>query len=297
MAMQAGMGFSKIVFLAGAGYTTSVLMRNGKLSDILGELQNLVKNYEKSGEDGGEIDAGIAEQLQRIAREIRILSSSTRPITVLNGGSNGNMTNLLVPAAAVGALGYGYMWWKGISFSDLMYVTKSSMTTAVANLTKHLEHVSDALAATKRHLTQRIENVDGKLDDQIEISKLIRTEVNDVRGDLSQIGYDLDSLHRMVSGLDGKLLTLEEKQDVANAGVMYLCGIVNGKSLKMPDKVQEQLRIGGNPVGALKGLKDIVDNLDPRDTNRLITDGIALDISDKPNIPPRSLMRTASTKC
>ena len=24
----------------------------------------------------------------------------------------GNLTSLIVPAAAVGALGYGYMWWK-----------------------------------------------------------------------------------------------------------------------------------------------------------------------------------------
>lgn len=32
--------------------------------------------------------------------------------------------------------------------------------------------------ATKRHLTQRIENLDGKLDEQVEISKLIRNEVH-----------------------------------------------------------------------------------------------------------------------
>lgn len=25
---------------------------------------------------------------------------------------SGNLTSLVVPAAAVGALGYGYMWWK-----------------------------------------------------------------------------------------------------------------------------------------------------------------------------------------
>nr|GMD99187.1 uncharacterized protein LOC109153324 [Ipomoea batatas] len=293
MAMQAGMGLSKIVFLLGAGYTTTVLMQNGKLSDMLGELQNLVKNYEKSVEDGGETDAILAVQVRRLAMEVRSLASA-RPITVLNGGSNGNITNLVVPAAAVGALGYGYMWWKGISFSDLMYVTKRSMATAVENLTKHLEHVSDALAATKRHLTQRIENVDGKLDDQIEISKQIRTEVNDVRGDLSQIGFDLDSLQRMVTGLDGKLLSLEEKQELANAGVMYLCGIVNGQRVKMPEKVQEQLRIGGNSVGSLMGLKEIVDTCGQGDTDRLITDGSAL---DKSIVPPRSLMRTASTKC
>ncbi|XP_019156766.1 PREDICTED: uncharacterized protein LOC109153324 [Ipomoea nil] len=295
MAMQAGMGLSKIVFLLGAGYTTTVLLNNGKLSNVLGELQNLVKNYEKSVEDGGETDAVLAAQVRRLAMEVRSLASA-RSITVLNGGSNGNITNLVVPAAAVGALGYGYMWWKGISFSDLMYVTKRSMATAVENLTKHLEHVSDALAATKRHLTQRIENVDGKLDDQIEISKQIRTEVNDVRGDLSQIGFDLDSLHRMVTGLDGKLLSLEEKQELANAGVMYLCGIVNGQSVKMPEKVQEQLRIGGNSVGSLMGLKDILDVYGQGDEVRLITDGSALDIADKSIVPPKSMMRTASAK-
>ncbi|GER34653.1 hypothetical protein STAS_10902 [Striga asiatica] len=84
-----------------------------------------------------------------------------------------------------------------------MYVTKQNMANAVANLTKHLDHVSEALAATKRHLTQRIENLDGKLDEQVEISRLIRNEVNDVRGDVSQIDFDLNELQRMVSGLVG----------------------------------------------------------------------------------------------
>lgn len=37
--------------------------------------------------------------------------------------------------------------------------------------------VSPLDQATKRHLTQRIENVDGKLDDQLEMSKLLRNEV------------------------------------------------------------------------------------------------------------------------
>nr|GEW78034.1 lipoyl synthase [Tanacetum cinerariifolium] len=71
--------------------------------------------------------------------------ASSRQITVLNGGS-GTATSLVVPAAALGAVGYGYMRWKGLSFSDLMYVTKQNMTNAVSNLTKHLEQVSHAVA-------------------------------------------------------------------------------------------------------------------------------------------------------
>ncbi|KAI3812585.1 hypothetical protein L1987_17296 [Smallanthus sonchifolius] len=275
MAMQAGMGFSKIIILVGAGYTGTLMLKNGKLSDVLGELQALVKGYEQNQGDGGEGDHAdaIAAHVRRLAMEVRQLASS-RQITVLNGGSGGNVTSLVVPAAALGAVGYGYMWWKGFSFSDLMYVTKKNMTTAVSNLTKHLEQVSDTLAAAKKHLTQRIENLDGKMDQQVEISKLIRSEVGDVRDDLSQIGYDLDSLNQMVSGLNGKIMTLEEKQDLTNLGVWYLCNKAEGT--KMSGKAQEQLKLAGKSfagyltsggVRNLEGVKEIADNLDSGDAN------------------------------
>ncbi|KAK9052842.1 hypothetical protein SSX86_029472 [Deinandra increscens subsp. villosa] len=285
MAMQAGMGFSKIIILVGAGYTGTLMMKNGKLSDVLGELQALVKGYEQNQGDGGESDHAdaIAAQVRRLAMEVRQLASS-RQITVLNGGTAGNVTSLVVPAAAVGAVGYGYMWWKGYSFSDLMYVTAKSMSTAVSNLTKHLDQVSDALAAAKKHLTQRIENLDGKVDQQVEISKLIRSEVCDVRGDLSQIGYDLDSLNQMVSGLSGKMMTLEEKQDLTNLGVWYLCNKAEGT--KFSGKAQEQFKLAGKSFAGyltsggmlnLEGVKEIADNLDSGDVNKSPTSGLSED--------------------
>ncbi|KAG6405397.1 hypothetical protein SASPL_132986 [Salvia splendens] len=292
MAMQAGIGLSRIFLIAGAGYTGTILLKNGKLSDILGELQNLVKGMEKSGELEGDSDHSdtIATQVRRLAMEVRQLASS-RQITVLNGNSTqSNLASLVVPAAAVGAVGYGYMWWKGLSFGDLMYVTKQNMANAVTNLTKHLDHVSDALAAAKRHLTQRIENLDGKIDEQIEISKLIRNEVNDAHADLSQIGFDLNDLHRMVSGLDGKLHSLEDKQEFANAGVMYLCSIVNGKRMPMPDRIQDQFKLAGNSMQSLMGLRAIVDS-----PENLLTDGSVQDFSsEKLN---KTITRTFSNKC
>ncbi|KAL2501570.1 hypothetical protein Fot_35418 [Forsythia ovata] len=258
MAMNAGLGFSKILILVGAGYTGTVLLKNGKLSDVLGELQHLVKGMEKSGESNGgdsEYSDAIAAQVRRLAMEVRQLASS-KQITVLNGNSSSsNLTPLIMPVAALGALGYGYMWWK----------------------------------ATKRHLTQRIENLDGKLDEQVEISKLIRSEVGDARGDISQIGFDLDELQRMVSGLDGKLLSLEGKQELANAGVMYLCSIVSGRKVKMPEMLQDQFKIGGNTVPSLMGLKEIADSL--ASGNNLLTDGNVQDGTDKLKDPPRNLMR------
>ncbi|KAI3792300.1 hypothetical protein L2E82_06175 [Cichorium intybus] len=276
MAMQAGIGFSRIIILVGAGYTGTLLIKNGKLSDVLGELQGLVKGYEGKQGDGAEGDYSdaIASQVRRLAMEVRQLASS-RQITVLNGGSGGNITSLVVPAAALGAVGYGYMWWKGMSFSDLMYVTKSNMANAVSNLTKNLEQVTDALAAAKRHLTQRIENLDGKLDDQVEISKLIKNEVTNVRGDVSQIGYDLDSLNKMISGLNGKIMTLEEKQDMTNLGVWYLCNMADGN--KLSGTAKEQFKLVGKSYGGqggmltLEGVKEIAENLDPESPTRMLT--------------------------
>ncbi|KAG6385731.1 hypothetical protein SASPL_154609 [Salvia splendens] len=280
-------------------YTGTILLKNGKLSDVLAELQNLVKGMEKSGESEGESDYSdaIASQVRRLAMEVRQLASS-RQITVLNGNSTqSNLTSLIVPAAAVGALGYGYMWWKGYSFSDLMYVSKQNMANAVSNLTKHLDHVSDALAAAKRHLTQRIENLDGKIDEQIEISKLIRNEVHAIALLISfyvfiyyfdaaspylctwftntaicisfEMVPPLSTLISYVLLQDGKLHSLEDKQEFANAGVMYLCSIINGKRMAMPERIQDQLKHPGNPMQNLMGLRAIVDS----PNSNLLTDG------------------------
>lgn len=41
---------------------------------------------------------------------------------------------------------------QGISFSDMMYVTKKNMKTAVASMTKHLEDVKSAVAVSLSHI-------------------------------------------------------------------------------------------------------------------------------------------------
>uniref|UniRef100_A0A2N9EBH3 CCHC-type domain-containing protein n=1 Tax=Fagus sylvatica TaxID=28930 RepID=A0A2N9EBH3_FAGSY len=303
MALQTGMGLSRILILVGAGYTSTIMIKNGKFSDLLGEIQSLMKGLEKSRDqaEGDDVSDAIAAQVRRLAMEVRQLAN-TRQITVLNGsnGQIGNVTSLLVPAATLGALGYGYMWWKGLSFSDLMYVTKRNMASAVTNLTKHLENVSEALAATKRHLTQRIANLDDKMEKQNEMSKLIKNDVAEVQKSLSDIGYDLNDLQRLVAGLDGKIGTLEDKQDIANLGVLYLCNFVDGKKGIMPEVLKEQLKLSGKPrslltyqeTPSLKGLKEIADSLSGTGIiDRSASDGIVQEGVDRLEEPPRTLLR------
>ncbi|KAK1286218.1 hypothetical protein QJS10_CPB20g00304 [Acorus calamus] len=178
----------------------------------------------------------MMEMVNRLALEVRHAAAS-RQITVLNGSSNqsGNLTALAVPAATIGIVGYGYMWWKGLSFSDLMYVTKHNMENAVSSMKKSLEDVSASLAAAKKHLTQRIQNLDDKLENQKEISQEIKNEVGVVRVGLSQIGDNLEFLQNTIFGLEGKMLDLRKKQDMTCAGVQFLCESVGAMTGKMPE--------------------------------------------------------------
>ncbi|KAI5342878.1 hypothetical protein L3X38_010754 [Prunus dulcis] len=63
--------------LAIEGYTSTILRKNGKLSELIGELQPLFN--------------GTGEQSE-------------------------GLTSLIMPTATLGALGYDYMWWKGLKF-------------------------------------------------------------------------------------------------------------------------------------------------------------------------------------
>ncbi|KAM1194197.1 hypothetical protein ACFX15_020524 [Malus domestica] len=305
MAMQSGIGFSKILILAGAGYTSTILLKNGKLSDLLGELQSLLNGSGEHTE--GDYDS-LTAQISRLTAEIRQIGSSRGGSTVFvngNGSQIGNMTSLIMPAATLGAVGYGYMWWKGLKLSDIMYVTKRGMATAVENLTKNLDNVKEAVAKAKKHLTQRIQHVDDKMVEQNELSRSIKEDVAGVQHSLTDIDYDLSRLQSMVSGLDHKIGSLEHKQDLANLGVIYLVNFVDGKKVEMPKTLQKQLENPGKSRGrllsysdssGLMGLKEIADSLSETlnpSTDAIVKDDIEMTGEYRKN----NLIRSVSTRC
>nr|AFK33387.1 unknown [Lotus japonicus] len=260
MAMQSGIGITKILVIAGAGYTGTVLIKHGKLSELIGEIQELVKRVEKPGdgaEGEGEYADAIAAQVRRLADEINRIASS-RQRTVVIGGSeqSSNLQSLVVPAAAFGVLGYGYMWWKGISFSDLMYVTKRNMENAVADLTKKLQHASDVIADAKKHLTQRIQNLDDKMLKQNELQRSIKDEVSGVRSTVTNFRDDFGNLRQKVDTLEGRLAVLGWQQNYANTGINNIIKFIEtGKIEEMPELLleeqPEQLKLPGKPRNLL----------------------------------------------
>ncbi|VVA34666.1 PREDICTED: unknown, partial [Prunus dulcis] len=215
-------------------YTSTILLKNGKLSDLIGELQSLLNGTGEQSE--GDFDA-IASQVSRLAAEVRQLGWS-RQITVLNGNdSQIGLTSLIMPAATLGALGYGYMWWKGLKFSDLMYVTKRSMTAAILNLHTHLESVTEAIANTKKHLTKRVQNLDDKLLEQKEISKSILENVGDTKGSIEELYVTVTELQSALTGLVSSASTCIGVGQICNLSYFsllqdYKLGSISEKQVK-----------------------------------------------------------------
>ncbi|TYI01024.1 hypothetical protein ES332_A11G172400v1 [Gossypium tomentosum] len=224
MAMQAGVQTSKVLILMGAGLTGSIVLRSGRLSELISQLQELLKGVDDVQFSPYKYDHTLlAAQIRQLAQELKDLTTSN-PVTILNGnsGSGRGISSYLVPAAALGALGYCYMWWKGLSISDVMFVTKQNMMDAVAAVSKQLDNVSETLNTTKRHLSRRLEGLDWKVEEQKETSLLIAKN-------------------------EGKIELLESKQEVANSGLWYLCqfaeGVKDGVNTKFFQDVGAKLAI------------------------------------------------------
>ncbi|XP_044465177.1 uncharacterized protein LOC123195502 isoform X2 [Mangifera indica] len=238
MALQAGVQTSKVLILLGAGLTGSIVLRSGRLSELIAQLQELLKGVDEVQTSPFKYDSALlAAQIRQLSQEIKELALSN-PVTIFNGSSSssGSYASYLMPAAALGAMGYCYMWWKGLSFSDVLFVTKHNMINAVATVSKQLEHVSEAVA------------------------------VNTMKSNLSEIGCDIEMIHQMVSEMEGKLELLESKQDMSNSGLLYLCQYAGSLKDALNTKPFQEVKAKlANPVAAtfqeepLKGLQFLAD--------------------------------------
>ncbi|KAF7028303.1 hypothetical protein CFC21_040246 [Triticum aestivum] len=234
----ASVHLGRYVLLAGVGFAAPIVLGNGRaarFSDILKDFQEFLR---EKGVDssGAEENAALHLQLQMLAREVRHLSMAQTIVHIDPG--NKVLSAFIAPAAAAGVAGYAYMWWKGISFSSIMYVTKQNMANAVSSMTKHLEQVQNSLAAAKRHLTQRIQRLDDKLDKQKEMSGQIRDEVAGARIKLKDIGAEMENLKKLAFNMDGKLDSIQDKQDCQLAGVSYLLQFIEPNVAMLPNRLE-----------------------------------------------------------
>jgi hypothetical protein len=103
------------------GLTGSVVLRSGQLSDIIAQLQELLKGTNEAKVPPYKYDTAVlAAHIQQLAQEIREFAVSSL-VTIFNGDStpNGSYASFLVPVVARGTMRYCYMGWKGWWLPDV----------------------------------------------------------------------------------------------------------------------------------------------------------------------------------
>ncbi|GFZ21115.1 bZIP transcription factor, putative [Actinidia rufa] len=98
-----------------------------------------------------------------------------------------------------------------------MFATKRGLSDACNTIAKQLENVYSSVAATKRHLSSRIDRVDCSLDECAELTAATREEVSELRGEMKGVGVDVQSVHHAVRTLETKISRIEGKQDAPSS--------------------------------------------------------------------------------
>lgn len=307
MALHAGLATSKILLIAGAGVVGSILLKNGSLSDFLDDTYKvLVKHLKNGNEVSGQnsVDSNLLAQLNILRKELSHLASERSSVTVVTGSrkANGAFVSVTIPALIIGATGYGYLRWKGFSLSDFMYVTRRNMSNAVASVSKKFEHVSTTLSATKRHLTSRLEHLSGNLDQSIEQQAELKNDVVQVRGDVTRYGLEIETVQRLVQTLGLKIDSIENKQDIANSGVIFLCNFVEGMHVTQQREVLQgmrrpQLERASSSFGStgLKELQSLSHTLESPNSTTEVTVQNQVDAATSTNGPSPRLQRNLSS--
>eukprot|EP00249_Psilotum_nudum_P014542 c24876_g1_i1 orf=214-1185(+) len=256
MALQVGLGTSKIFLIIGASVAGSILLKNGSLTDFLQDTYKVFwKHLNKEGDQpkGNSVDASLIAQVTRLRQELSRLAAERSTVTVITGSSkrNGIFTSLAIPAFIIGAAGYGYLRWKGFCISDLMYVTRRSMSNAVTTVSKQMEQVSTALTATKQQLSSKLEHLSSNLDQSIEMQEALKDQVEVVHCGVSRVGLEIETVQRLMEGLEGKIHRIESKQDIATKGIVFLCSFVQQlHGVQQPEALQVPNRphLGRSPL-------------------------------------------------
>lgn len=223
---------SKVLILIGAGVTGTYIVNNTHLSELLSDLTKVFSKHLKDSNDGagGDVDgnaAALSAQVRRLTQELKYLSSmQSRPIVVNSSSDTRSVFSTLLPVAGLGALGYAYMKWKGISFGDLMYVTRRGMNMAVDNFNKQMEGLTTALANAKKQLSLRLDSVSKTVNETAALTGIVKDELLETKSHLGLVGDNVGLLQNDMVDVKESLSSLESKQDFANQGIVLLCRFV-----------------------------------------------------------------------
>ncbi|XP_043704609.1 uncharacterized protein LOC122654546 isoform X4 [Telopea speciosissima] len=243
----------KLTILVGAGILGSVLAKEGHMSNVSdflsGAFKIVVKQIQRddSTPSAKPPNDALLAQVNSLRQELQLLASN-RSVMIITGGRSGAGT-YGVPVVIVFGVGYGYIWWKGWKLSDMMFATRRGLSEARTAVASQLDQLSSSISQAKRFLSTRIDRVDIRLDECIEITAATKEEISKVRGDTESIGIDVESVHRAVQTLETRIVKISGKQDLTNEGVQKLCAFVwDLEQNRMPERIEASQSSSSRPA-------------------------------------------------
>ncbi|KAJ6809645.1 uncharacterized protein M6B38_361470 [Iris pallida] len=236
----------KLTIIIGAGLVGSVLSSEGRLWDVKDFVsgafkivtKNLHQEKDKSSSTGKPHSDSLLSQVNNLRQELQLLAS-TRSVTIVTGRS-GSRTYSIAAIIVVGAVGYGYIWWKGWKLSDMMFVTRRGFSDACKSIGKDVDGLSSSIVTTKRHVGSRISQTENSIDEVTALNTCTKNEVSTLNGEMREIREKTDIVYGVVHTLQSRLVQIDSKQDVNNQGVVLLCDFVhqNVEQSKNAERIQ-----------------------------------------------------------
>ncbi|KAJ6819342.1 uncharacterized protein M6B38_402685 [Iris pallida] len=230
---MAAIPLGKLTIVIGAGLVGSVLSTQGGIWDlkdfVSGAFKIVTKNLhqgkDKSPSTGKPQSDSLLAQVNNLREELQLLASS-RSVTIVTGRS-GSRTYPVAAIIVVGAVGYGYIWWKGWKLSDMMFVTRRGFSDACNSIGKDVDGLASSIATTKRHVGSRIDQTENSIDEVTALNTCTKNEVSMLNGEMKEIREKTDIVYGVVHTLESRLIQIDNNQDVNNQGVVLLCDFVH----------------------------------------------------------------------
>lgn len=235
--------------ILGAGGAIGVCSQTESLNDVPRfVLRSALNGYDKlthrhSESKTSSTEGTTSQELQLLTQQIAELKASTagsrdnKPVIIYGGSTSTG----LIKVVMITTTGVVICYYFGYGFNDIMYVTKSTLSTAVKTLEENIGFIGVKLEKTKNELVAKISTVEEMI---FATSKDLETQIDNETGKIkSQIGQ-LDSkfykieksqqdIKTSANRMDSHMAALEAKFDIngvelakANSGIKLLINSV-----------------------------------------------------------------------
>ena len=131
-------------------------------------------------------------------------------------------------SASLGLATYTYCKWKGMSLSDLAYVTSKEFKAVGASLSKRIRMISKALASTKRELLERLHGLEDKVEEcGARTEERIKQEADSIRADIRAVDGSQAALQDMMAEMSNKVHVVESQTRFSSEGIHLLCSVLD----------------------------------------------------------------------